>query len=573
MQRLWEPSRFTYGVQNALPDTQQGQGGHPVGQRCEPAPTSRPAPFSQFTAPGAQVELTPLAAAAGAGGSGSEVPEPSDRENAGDSASGKAESGAAAAVAGGFDSQLSADPVPPAPKPESPGQKRRRAAPLASFAMAGSQAAQTGGDADGRQQPAKQVSLLDFGFRREAEPACTADPSEQGGEPASPPCAEGEEGYRGMAPGTSEVQGVAHEPMEVEGGPSSEAEAAPSLQVASASDAEPTDSEETAVCDAGMPGLGGEGLCSKRQLAQEQPFAPASCGEVDQPGAEEAEGCRAAGRGEDAVLPVYLPTIRQQLLAAATAAAVGEAEAANRRRGRAFGAASLQCNAGSLTREQSEQAAGALFAWPRLQGASGEQHRGGAPQLPRQAAAAACLSTARQLPAITAHRARAGARLPEGRLWVDAGAGPVQPWFHHCPPGPGPIHRRPARLGCAALGLSGVPRHAHGVLSGRGAFTDEPCPSWRAANSGRSAREDSCCADEKYNFERLQRTTTLNKQPLLQPQPLELSPTEELAIRCTLPDLGTAHPVEGPKDPTAAGVLRARRAAQDLMFSLACLQG
>lgn len=40
-------------------------------------------------------------------------------------------------------------------------------------------------------------------------------------------------------------------------------------------------------------------------------------------------------------------------------------------------------------------------------------------------------------------------------------------------------------------------------------------------------------ADEKYNFERLQRTTQLNKQPLLVPQPLELSPTEELTVRCS----------------------------------------
>ena len=38
-------------------------------------------------------------------------------------------------------------------------------------------------------------------------------------------------------------------------------------------------------------------------------------------------------------------------------------------------------------------------------------------------------------------------------------------------------------------------------------------------------------ADEKYNFERLQASTVLNKQPLLAPQPLDLSPTEELTIR------------------------------------------
>ncbi len=45
------------------------------------------------------------------------------------------------------------------------------------------------------------------------------------------------------------------------------------------------------------------------------------------------------------------------------------------------------------------------------------------------------------------------------------------------------------------------------------------------------ARLGFLCADEKYNFERLQRTTMLNKQPLLVPQSLELSPTEELIVR------------------------------------------
>lgn len=38
-------------------------------------------------------------------------------------------------------------------------------------------------------------------------------------------------------------------------------------------------------------------------------------------------------------------------------------------------------------------------------------------------------------------------------------------------------------------------------------------------------------SDEKHNFERLQRTTTLNRQPLLAPQPLDLSPTEALTVR------------------------------------------
>ena len=42
------------------------------------------------------------------------------------------------------------------------------------------------------------------------------------------------------------------------------------------------------------------------------------------------------------------------------------------------------------------------------------------------------------------------------------------------------------------------------------------------------------CADEKFNFERLQRTTVLNRQPLLHPQPLGLSPAEELTVRDNL---------------------------------------
>ena len=42
---------------------------------------------------------------------------------------------------------------------------------------------------------------------------------------------------------------------------------------------------------------------------------------------------------------------------------------------------------------------------------------------------------------------------------------------------------------------------------------------------------DQHASDEKYNFERLQRGTQLNRQPLLAPQGLELSPTEELTVR------------------------------------------
>jgi len=42
---------------------------------------------------------------------------------------------------------------------------------------------------------------------------------------------------------------------------------------------------------------------------------------------------------------------------------------------------------------------------------------------------------------------------------------------------------------------------------------------------------DQHASDEKYNFERLQRGTVLQRQPLLHPQPLDLTPAEAVAVR------------------------------------------
>ncbi len=42
---------------------------------------------------------------------------------------------------------------------------------------------------------------------------------------------------------------------------------------------------------------------------------------------------------------------------------------------------------------------------------------------------------------------------------------------------------------------------------------------------------DQHAADEKYNFERLQQVTRLNKQPLLHPQLLHLTPAEAVIMR------------------------------------------
>lgn len=41
---------------------------------------------------------------------------------------------------------------------------------------------------------------------------------------------------------------------------------------------------------------------------------------------------------------------------------------------------------------------------------------------------------------------------------------------------------------------------------------------------------DQHAADEKYNFERLQQITRLNKQPLMQPLTLDLTPAEKMTL-------------------------------------------
>lgn len=42
---------------------------------------------------------------------------------------------------------------------------------------------------------------------------------------------------------------------------------------------------------------------------------------------------------------------------------------------------------------------------------------------------------------------------------------------------------------------------------------------------------DQHAADEKFNFERLQQITRLNKQPLLRPLPLNLTPSETVLLK------------------------------------------
>ena len=42
---------------------------------------------------------------------------------------------------------------------------------------------------------------------------------------------------------------------------------------------------------------------------------------------------------------------------------------------------------------------------------------------------------------------------------------------------------------------------------------------------------DQHAADEKFNFERLTHTTQLSRQPLLLPQPLDLTPSESITVR------------------------------------------
>ena len=55
---------------------------------------------------------------------------------------------------------------------------------------------------------------------------------------------------------------------------------------------------------------------------------------------------------------------------------------------------------------------------------------------------------------------------------------------------------------------------------------------------------DQHASDEKYNFERLTRTTQLNRQPLLVPQPLDLTPSETIMVRLGTLYLATADKVK-----------------------------
>ena len=44
---------------------------------------------------------------------------------------------------------------------------------------------------------------------------------------------------------------------------------------------------------------------------------------------------------------------------------------------------------------------------------------------------------------------------------------------------------------------------------------------------------DQHASDEKFNFERLQASTVLNRQPLVCSEPLQLTPAESIVIRYT----------------------------------------
>lgn len=96
------------------------------------------------------------------------------------------------------------------------------------------------------------------------------------------------------------------------------------------------------------------------------------------------------------------------------------------------------------------------------------------------------------------------------------------------------------------VGLTAFKQHIHASWhsneEGRGSASGSPSSRHTTVTAPLTAHATCGClspcpphppppADEKYNFERLQRTTTLNRQPLLAPQALELSPTEELTVR------------------------------------------
>eukprot|EP00887_Chlorella_sp_A99_P005158 scaffold40.g5158.t1 len=428
LQQLWEPSRFTYGVNDALGLAAAPAGAGPPGG-ARGGRGAAPPNLSRF--------------AAGSPGSGSK---------AGGGSQG-AQGGGSPRLAG-CASQRSEEQQQQQQEAEcgeeegAEGQrpaKRRAMLPLAAFALSGAGAvaglpgAQPPLSADKaarqqqeqQEQVRQQPSLLSFGFSREVVPAAAAQEAAAAAEETAAGAWAG--GAGGGAAQPWEEQQAEQQGRAGGGGEESDDDAMFELT-------EDEEEQQAAVAAGAAPaaerGGGAPLLPAVAASAGTEGGAPAA--------ASPPPGTEAVASGGDIAVAADLAAIRRRLLAAAAAAAAGGAQRVTRRSH--FRAASLQ-------------GGGA--------GAAGAAVQGG----------------------LTRDQAEAVAEHELERVFDKAD------------------FRRMEVLGQFNLGFI-IARLGSDLFI-----------------------VDQHASDEKYNFERLQAATQLNRQPLLAPQALELSPTEELVVR------------------------------------------
>ncbi|KAL4438704.1 hypothetical protein ABPG77_006308 [Micractinium sp. CCAP 211/92] len=489
---LWEPSRYTYGVNDALGVTQQAQQEDCGAAAVATGPRALPA-FSQFAAAGtaAQAEPSPNARRQ----SGAEQGEEEEEE----------EGAAAASTA-----------EPPA--------KRRAVLPLAAFALGSSPAGPAGGSGGSGAAAAaaagKQRSLLSFGFQRQVQPAADRqgqpDAAMEPWEPADKQAAAAEAGGPEGEQGEQSQQTLA-------AAPASEAavlQTTPLLEAAGS----PPDSQQAAGPQ-------------QQHEEQQQQLAAATVVPDRSVSAGAAAGAPGTDDGEEDDNAMYelsdeegAPVLPGATAILAAVAAVGGREAARAAAAAAVAAARKEADYGAEAEEG---------------GARGQLEEGGPPGS-QEGGAPATYATAAGgdivVPTDLAgirqrllHAAAAQKAANEGsKPGSDARSGRARRSQFAA--------ASLAAGGAAAAGLSREQAEAvaeqelQRVLDKADFARMEVIGQFNLgfilAKLGRDLFIiDQHASDEKYNFERLQRTTQLNKQPLLVPQPLELSPTEELAVR------------------------------------------
>ncbi|KAI3431618.1 hypothetical protein D9Q98_004667 [Chlorella vulgaris] len=471
LQALWEPSRNTYDVQDTLGVTQQAQRGGSGSGRAAVAAGARSIPLQSFS----QFSRASPVGVASAAGASPGAKRLQHQQQGGD---GEEEGGEE------VHEQEQGSPA-------EPPSKRRAVLPLAAFALGvGSQQTAAGPDSQDQamqeqqeqqqeQAVGKQRSLLSFGFLQSKPEPGGREHSSRGQlecqHPQQHPQQQDlEEGFEGDGGGGAEGSGRSLNALRQPAATAAVLETTP-VVVAADEDAQQRQQQQQQQWDQGQGGGGGAGDSEGDDMYE---LSDAEAGER---GGAQPEEPAAAGQANAAVAE---PAAGEG--AAAAAAVAGAAEA---------GGATQAANTG-----------GDITAAVDLAGM-------------RRRLLAAARSSATAAAAQQAGRRRrsqfAAASLASG----SGGAGEAG------------LSREQAE----AVAEQELARVFHKADFLRLEVVGQFNLGFILARLDRDLFIiDQHASDEKYNFERLQRTTTLNRQPLLAPQALELSPTEELTVRDNL---------------------------------------